>query len=98
LLLEAGVQPVGDRILELTDYLCDKAAAASLEVYSSRRPEDRSGIVSLTARGAEPRVLVRRCLDAGLVINHRAGRLRVSPHAYNTPEEIDRLIDVLRTR
>jgi selenocysteine lyase/cysteine desulfurase len=96
LLLEVGVPAVAARILELTDSLCKRAAAAGLEVYSSRRPEDRSGIVSLTVPGAEPRSLVRRCRDAGVVINHRAGRLRISPHAYNTGEEIDRLIDVLR--
>ena len=83
------------RVLELTDYLCDRAPAAGLGVFSSRRPGDRSGIVSLNAPG-DGRELVRRCKDAGIVINRRAGRLRVSPHAYNTTEEIDRLLEVLR--
>jgi selenocysteine lyase/cysteine desulfurase len=98
LLLEVGVPAVAARILDLTNYLCDRAAAVGVEVYSSRRAEDRSGIVSLIVAGTEPRTLVRRCRDAGVVINHRAGRLRVSPHAYNTAEEIDRLIDELRPR
>jgi selenocysteine lyase/cysteine desulfurase len=40
-------------------------------------------------------LLVRRLRDAGVVVNHRAGRLRVSPHAYNTHEEIDRLMQLL---
>jgi selenocysteine lyase/cysteine desulfurase len=33
--------------------------------------------------------------DAGVVVNQRAGRLRVSPHAYNTQEELDRLVELL---
>jgi cysteine desulfurase/selenocysteine lyase len=94
LLLEIGVSKLEARILELTDYLCDRALAAGLEVYSSRRPGDKSGIVSLIAPG-DGRELVRHCRDANIIINRRAGRLRVSPHAYNTTEEIDRLIAVL---
>jgi len=39
--------------------------------------------------------VVRRCQDQGIVLNLRAGRLRVSPHCYNTPEEIDRLVPTL---
>jgi selenocysteine lyase/cysteine desulfurase len=48
------------------------------------------------APGRDLQQVKRRCRDAGIVINHRAGRLRVSPHCYNTIEEIDRLMDVLR--
>jgi selenocysteine lyase/cysteine desulfurase len=95
LLLGLGIDAVARRVLELTDYLCEQSRRAGLTVYSSRRPEDRSGIVSLIVPGGEPRQLVRRCRDAGVVINQRAGRVRVSPHCYNTAEEIDRLISLL---
>jgi selenocysteine lyase/cysteine desulfurase len=97
LLLGAAIPAVAGRVLELTDYLCEQARRAGLEVFSSRRPGDRSGIVSLLPpAGADLRRLVERCRQAGLVINRRAGRLRVSPHCYNTPEELDRLMDLLR--
>ncbi|HZU38973.1 MAG TPA: aminotransferase class V-fold PLP-dependent enzyme, partial [Gemmataceae bacterium] len=88
------IEAIADRVLELTDYLCERARQAGLEVFSSRRPADRSGIVSLIVPG-DPRELVRRCRDAGLAINQRAGRLRISPHAYNTTDELDRLVQVL---
>jgi cysteine desulfurase/selenocysteine lyase len=94
LLLDAGIDAIAARVLELTDYLCDRASAAGLTVFSSRRPSERSGIVSLSAPG-DLGGLVRRCRDAGIVINQRGGRLRLSPHAYNTPEEVDRLIATL---
>jgi selenocysteine lyase/cysteine desulfurase len=95
LLLSLGIPAVAARVLELTDYLCERAAAAGLEVFSSRAPTERSGIVSLTVPGADLRELVRRCRARGVVVNRRAGRLRVSPHCYNTTEEIDRLLSLV---
>jgi selenocysteine lyase/cysteine desulfurase len=96
LLLHHGIPAISARVLELTDYLCEEAARHSLEVFSSRRPADRSGIVSLLPpEGAAPRDLVIRCRLANVVINQRAGRVRVSPHCYNTHDEIDQLLDLL---
>src|SRR5262249_34631819 len=96
LLLEAGVDAVAGRVLGLTDRLCAGARRAGLEVFSSRRPGDASGVVAvLPPPGRPPGELVRALRAAGVVVNHRAGRLRVSPHAYNTPEEVDRLLELL---
>ncbi len=95
LLLEIGIDAVSARVLELTDYLCERGQSAGLEVFSSRRAEDRSGIVSLTVPGVEPREAVRRCRAEGIAINARGGRVRVSPHFYNSTEEIDRSIAFL---
>ncbi|MCC6418400.1 MAG: aminotransferase class V-fold PLP-dependent enzyme [Gemmataceae bacterium] len=95
-LLSLGIPAVAARVLELTDYLCERAPAAGLEVFSSRRPTEKSGIVSLTAPGVDARQAVKHCRDQGIVINHRAGRLRVSPHCYNTTEEIDRFLAAVK--
>jgi selenocysteine lyase/cysteine desulfurase len=95
LLLEIGLAAVSARVLELTDFLCERARQRGLSVSSSRSGEDKSGIVSLVVPGVEMRPLVRRCREAGVVINLRAGRLRVSPHCYNTSEEIDKLLELL---
>jgi len=95
LLLEIGIPAIAERVLELTDYLCDKAQRAGCEVYSSRRPEDKSGIVSIMLPGADVRQTVKQCRAEGIVVNQRAGRVRISPHCYNTHGEIDRLVDTL---
>ncbi len=94
LLLSLGIDAIAERVLYLTDYLCDRCQQIGLTVYSSRRPEEASGIVSLVVPG-DARAVVRRCRDAGIVVNQRAGRLRVSPHAYNSTEELDRLLALL---
>jgi cysteine desulfurase/selenocysteine lyase len=96
MLLEIGIPAIQARVIELTDYLCERAKAIGLEVYSSRRLEDKSAIVSLVCAQADPIQLVRRFKKDGVVINQRAGRLRISPHFYNTQTEIDRLIDLLQ--
>jgi len=96
LLLSLGIDAVAGQILALTDVLCERARAASLEVFSSRQAGERSGIVSLVPPpGKDAHALKKRCLNEGIVINLRAGRLRVSPHCYNTPDEIDRLLRAL---
>jgi selenocysteine lyase/cysteine desulfurase len=97
LLLNLGIDEIAGRVLELTDYLCEKANRSGLQVFSSRRPADRSGIVSLIVPG-DARAAVRRCEDHGIVVRHRGGGVRVSPHAYNTSEELDRLIELLGAR
>jgi cysteine desulfurase / selenocysteine lyase len=96
LLLGAGVDSLAGRVLGLTDRLCANAPAAGFAVFSSRRGHDSSGVVSLLPpEGVDPAGVVRLLRDRGVVINHRAGRLRVSPHAYNTPEEVDHLVGLL---
>jgi selenocysteine lyase/cysteine desulfurase len=97
LLLEIGVADIGRRVLELTDYLCQRALAAGWPIFSSRQEQDKSCIVSLAPARSDVHTLKRLCRERGIVINQRAGRLRVSPHCYNTPEEMDRLVEVLTT-
>jgi selenocysteine lyase/cysteine desulfurase len=98
LLLSIGIPVVAERVRELTDHLCRRAAQAGIPVFSSREPAEWSGIVSLVMEGADVRQLVRGCREKGIVINQRGGRIRVSPHCYNTIEELDRLVDSLTHR
>jgi selenocysteine lyase/cysteine desulfurase len=98
LLLSIGIPAVAERVLELTDVLCERAERVGLEVYSSRRPEDKSSIVSLIVPGADVRQLVRDCRTQGMVINQRAGRVRISPHCYNSLAEIERVVEFCRLR
>lgn len=96
LLLNIGVPAIAERVFELTDYLCAQAERLGLEVFSSRRPGEKSGIVSLLWPHGPLGRVVRRCRAEGVIINQRNGRLRVSPHFYNSVDELDRLLDLLR--
>lgn len=96
LLLDAGSEAIADRVLALTTDLCDRAASAGLTVFSSRVGGDRSGIVSMVTPGRDPKSLQKRCREAGVLVNVRAGRLRVSPHCYNTTDDLERFLDAVR--
>jgi cysteine desulfurase/selenocysteine lyase len=97
-LLKIGIDAVGERVLSLTDHLCDRAERAGLQVFSSRRAGEKSGIVSIELPGVDVKAVVAACRAAGVVVNRRAGRLRGSPHCYNTPEELDRLVECIADR
>ncbi|HEX2252175.1 MAG TPA: cysteine desulfurase, partial [Thermoanaerobaculia bacterium] len=40
-------------------------------------------------------VAAARLAEAGIVVAQRAGRLRLSPHVYNSEDEVDRAVAVL---
>ncbi|MCS7022774.1 MAG: aminotransferase class V-fold PLP-dependent enzyme [Gemmataceae bacterium] len=94
LLLEVGIPRITERIIQLTDHLCEQAQRRGWTVFSSRLPAEQSGIVSLIHPRLPARQVVTACRDRGIVINARAGRVRVSPHAYNTPDDLDRFLEV----
>jgi cysteine desulfurase / selenocysteine lyase len=96
LLLDRGINEIERRVLELTDYLCDKAAHEGWRVFSSRAEHEKSGIVSLIHPSQHSTEVMKRCRSAGVMVNSRANRVRVSPHAYNTEGEIDQFLDAAR--
>jgi selenocysteine lyase/cysteine desulfurase len=101
LLLEIGIENVWRRVDALTSRFCDGATKKGYEIFSPRDdPDERSGIVIFSApqRLGGPDSHRRIVHDLGkgkIVIALREGRLRISPHFYNTAEQIDRLIDAL---
>ncbi|MBP7867109.1 MAG: aminotransferase class V-fold PLP-dependent enzyme [Acidobacteria bacterium] len=54
-----------------------------------------SGIVSFAPPGADPETLAAKLAERGVQVSKRNGALRVSPHCYNTRDEVDALFDAL---
>ncbi len=94
MLLEVGIDRVEGRILSMTDYLCEGLQAAGCRIFSSRAPAEKSGIVTFYPPG-DPQDLHPRLRDAGVIASLRNGMIRVSPHCYNNPADIDRLLEIV---
>jgi len=95
LLQEAGTAAVEERVLALTERAALGLAARGFTVISSRRPGETSGIVTAVHPTIPAGDFVRRLAAADIVAAARAGRFRISPHFYNTEEEIDRCLGAL---
>jgi len=95
LLLDVGIDFIGRRVHWLTQHLADGLTQKGYTVISSRRPDEWSGIVSFTHPRHDHKKIVRDLMAQKIVIVMREGRLRASPHFYNTPEQIDRLLAAL---
>ena len=79
----------------LTDQLYAGLKEKGYNVVSSRRPGERSGIVVFGHVDITSEALYEKLYEAEIVGAVRGGGLRLSPHFYNTEEEIDRILDVL---
>jgi selenocysteine lyase/cysteine desulfurase len=96
LLLSTGMEEIETRILSLTDYLISGlwTRGCAIDTPVSDRRE-RSGIVSFRHPAVDSAELCERLHAAGVIVSLRGDLIRVSPHFYNTEDELDQLLTVL---
>ena len=94
-LLGIGIEEIGVTVQKLGDRLADGAQSKGYEILGDRTPENGAGIVSIRKPGADCRMIVHQLRERGVLAAPRQGWVRMSPHFYVSPEEIDRVIDLL---
>ena len=82
-------------IEKLNEHLVDGLANGGREVMSPFEKERRSGIVTFKLEGAGS--VAKRLLGEHVVTAPRVDMLRVSPHFYNTQNEIDSFLAKLQS-
>ena len=90
---EVTVPRIRERNQYLTELLIDRAIAAGFKIRGAPRKEDRSAIVMIGA--ADPKGAVSHLADRGIIVDHRPGHVRVSPHFYNLESEIEQVVNEL---
>lgn len=94
-LLDCGIENIWANIRAVTGHLVSRCEEVGINVYSSMAPDHRSGIVSIGWPGLDASKTAERLKRDLVAVAPREGNIRVSPHCYNTKEDIDRLIDAL---
>lgn len=94
-----GPEKVEGRVLRLAEILVQELKAAGYRVLSDFDPRHRSAIVSFAP--PDPVAVYRKLTDARVVVSLRYDRtgqayIRVSPHFYNTEDEVRRVLEVLK--
>lgn len=90
---EVGIEAAAQWNRILTNRFVEGLEAAGLDWRGPREPESRTAIIMV--EHPEAARAVERLGEEGIIVDHRAGFVRVSPHFYNTPEEVDRVVEAL---
>jgi len=93
--IDFGMNNVEQRILENSDYFINRLTEIGIQpILKNVAEKNRAGIVSFKHEDAQK---IFEQLDGKRIYAAvREGMLRVSPHFYNTKDEIDRFIDELK--
>jgi selenocysteine lyase/cysteine desulfurase len=91
---ELGPAEVSRHILGLADHIAEWALArADVELVTPAAPGRRGGVVSV--RPHDARAVSARLKAANVSHSLREGAIRLSPHCYNTRDEIQAALDII---
>ncbi|SAL35204.1 aminotransferase, class V [Caballeronia choica] len=108
---EIGIDAIAKRVSELTAYAVEQfSTLPGFELYGPKHAAQRIGIVPFNLRGVDPATLVsaleaQQCIieaggfmaDAILARYGVSTMARVSLHYFNTRDEIDRVVRIIRS-
>jgi len=90
---EVGMAVIASRNRGLTDLLVRGSQERGFSLTLPSDASQRSAIVMI--RHADPAGAVAYLASRGIIVDHRPGHVRVSPHFYNLEEEIEDFLDAL---
>ena len=95
LLLEAGLDRIACRVMDLTGHLRQGLQRQGCALFGPQSEASQSGIVTFKPRHGTADQVAQRLAAHGVVGSSRLGMVRLSPHFYNTHDEIDRALELL---
>jgi selenocysteine lyase/cysteine desulfurase len=93
LILEVGVDNIQERLRDLTDRILERCDEADVRTFTPRERELRCGIVTLECE--HPEEVEAELHAAGVIVDSRPGRIRLSPHWCVTEDELERGMDLV---
>jgi kynureninase len=93
LILSVGLEPISERLRDFTGRILERCDEAGVRVFTPRQRERRCGVV--TIESAEPDFVEARLHEAGVIIDARPGRVRLSPHWALREDELERGLELV---
>jgi kynureninase len=90
---EVTVPRIRERNQYLTELLIERTTATGFKIRGAAQRADRSAIVMIAV--ADPASAVDHLATRGIIVDHRPGHVRVSPHFYNLESELEMVVDEL---
>ncbi len=94
-LLNRGMGGIQDHVFSLLDELIHFLREKNISIESSTGEGRRSGILSFSPE--DPGEVHQQLLNKDIITSLREGAIRISPHLFNTSEDIKKVIDVLKS-
>ncbi len=87
LLFEVGIERIEQRVLDLGDLIIQEAEKRGYRVLTPRARHERGGNITVCGN-FDPAAMRDGLREKRIMVNARGGGIRVSPHFYNTGEDI----------
>jgi selenocysteine lyase/cysteine desulfurase len=94
LIRSVGIERIAAHVRELTDTLIEGAMQVGFSIVTPIQPRQHGALITLKSNDANQ--LVRRLAAQGIITSSRDNNLRISPHFYNTFEDIEAVIAALK--
>ncbi len=91
---EVGIKNIRAHSQKLTQMIIERADELKLEVRTPRDPDQRSGMVCIDFKDAQ--AMTEKLIKKGIIVDYRPKcGIRVSPHFYNTEDDIEIFFETL---
>lgn len=90
-----GFEQIRARLLELSAHFRTKLGEAGFQVMSDRFPSYPTGITVCEKTGTPSGEIMNRLKQHRIVAAERLGRIRFSPHIYNSPEQLEETVKAI---
>jgi selenocysteine lyase/cysteine desulfurase len=92
LILEIGPEEIEKRIFYLREVLINGLEEKGCEILSPLSKKEGSGIITFKTDRTSSDELYGKLIEKDIIVSLRSGWIRVSPHFYNTEDEIKTLL------
>ena len=94
LLNRIGMDNVEKRVLSLTGKIIEELMDLNVEITTPQEERYRAGIVHFLTK--DPTMVTKILFKNKIIAAVRNGGVRVSPHFYNTEEELEKFLDIVK--